>query len=105
MGLGHGAYCFGCCAGLMVIVFALGVMSVLWMALVAGLVLAEKVLPFGDRLSRAFAISLLALGIWIASAPRSVPGLTQPSSGKADGPGRGSGRVGPGSVGTARATP
>ena len=47
MGLEHGGYCVGCCWGLMLILFALGVMSIVWMALVAGLIFAEKVLPRG----------------------------------------------------------
>jgi predicted metal-binding membrane protein len=78
MGLEHGAYCVGCCWGLMLILFALGVMSLLWMAVVAALIFAEKVLPFGERLSRVFALAFIALGIWVAAAPGSVPGLTQP---------------------------
>ena len=78
MGVEHGAYCVGCCWGLMLILFALGVMSLLWMAVVAALIFVEKVLPVGERLSRVFAIFFVALGVWVASAPGSVPGLTQP---------------------------
>jgi predicted metal-binding membrane protein len=78
MGLEHGAFCVGCCWGLMLILFALGVMSIVWMLVVAGLILAEKVLPFGEGLSRVFAVAFVAAGIWIAAAPSSVPGLTQP---------------------------
>jgi hypothetical protein len=52
MGLSHGAYCVGCCWGLMLILFALGVMSVFWMVVVAAIIFAEKVTPFGARLSR-----------------------------------------------------
>jgi predicted metal-binding membrane protein len=78
MGFVHGAYCVGCCWGLMVVLFALGVMSLTWMAMVAGIIFAEKVLPFGFRLTRVFALVFVTLGIWIAAAPDSVPGLTQP---------------------------
>jgi predicted metal-binding membrane protein len=78
MGAEHGGWCVGCCWGLMLILFALGVMSVVWMLVVAGLVFAEKVLPVGERLSRLFAVALVALGVWVAAAPHSVPGLTQP---------------------------
>lgn len=78
MGAEHGAWCVGCCAGLMLALFALGVMSLFWMAVVAGAIFAEKVLPYGDRLSRAFALALVALGLWIAVAPGSVPGLVEP---------------------------
>ncbi|TMK27379.1 MAG: DUF2182 domain-containing protein, partial [Actinobacteria bacterium] len=78
MGAEHGAYCVGCCWGLMVVLFALGVMSLFWMAVVAALIFAQKVLPYGDRLSRVFAVAFVAFGIWLAAAPGTVPGLTQP---------------------------
>ena len=80
MGLEHGAWCVGCCWGLMVILFALGVMSLLWMAVVAAVIFAEKVLPIGPRLPAVFAACFIALGIWIAAAPSSVPGLTEPGT-------------------------
>jgi predicted metal-binding membrane protein len=78
MGGEHGAYCVGCCWGLMVILFALGVMSLLWMAVVASLIFAQKVLPRGDRLVLPFAAAFVAFGIWIAVVPEQVPGLTRP---------------------------
>ena len=68
----------------MVVLFALGVMSLLWMAVVAALIFAQKVLPLGNRLTSAFAVAFVAGGIWIASAPGSVPGLIQPNSPAAD---------------------
>lgn len=80
MGAEHGAYCVGCCWGLMIVLFALGVMSLTWMAVVAVLILAQKVLPHGERLTRVFAVLFLAAGIWVAAAPGSVPGLTLPDS-------------------------
>jgi predicted metal-binding membrane protein len=83
MGVEHGAFCIGCCWGLMLVLFALGVMSITWMLVVAGLIFAEKVLPFGARLSRIFAVAFVAVGIWVAAAPSSVPGLTQPGSAQA----------------------
>lgn len=61
----------------MLVLFAVGVMSVFWMAVVATVVFAEKVLPGGERLS-ALALALVALGVWIAVAPPSVPGLQEP---------------------------
>ncbi len=79
MGLEHGAFCVGCCWGLMVILFALGVMSLFWMAVIAGVIFAEKVFPYGFRLSRVFALAFVGLGIWIAASPGSVPGLTNPA--------------------------
>lgn len=80
MGVEHGLYCVGCCWGLMVILFTLGVMSLFWMAVVAGIIFAEKVLPFGLRLTRVFAVAFVAFGIWVAVSPSSVPGLTEPRS-------------------------
>ncbi|HVD58005.1 MAG TPA: DUF2182 domain-containing protein [Thermoleophilaceae bacterium] len=78
MGLEHGLFCVGCCSGLMLILFAVGAMSLVWMALIAGLIFAEKVLPFGARLPALLAVSFVLLGAWVAAAPGSVPGLTQP---------------------------
>ena len=69
MGAEHGGYCVGCCWGLMLLLFALGVMSLFWMAVVAALIFAQKLLPFGQRLPYALALALLALGIWVAAAP------------------------------------
>jgi predicted metal-binding membrane protein len=77
-GLRHGLDCVGCCLGLMAVLFALGVMSIFWMAVVAAVVFAEKVLPHGLRIARVVAPALAALGIWVAVSPSSVPGLTEP---------------------------
>lgn len=79
MGTVHAAYCVGCCAGLMIVLFAVGVMSLLWMTAVAAVIFAEKVVPHGEAVARAVALALVALGLWIAIAPDSVPGLTDPS--------------------------
>jgi predicted metal-binding membrane protein len=83
MGAEHGLFCIGCCWGLMVILFALGVMSLVWMLVVAAVIFAEKVLPYGLRLARVFAVAFVAVGVWVAGSPGSVPGLTQPDSNKA----------------------
>ena len=78
MGVEHGGYCVGCCWGLMVALFALGVMSLTWMAVVAAVIFGEKVTRFGARFSRVVAVGLVFVGVWVAVAPGSVPGLTQP---------------------------
>ena len=78
MGAEHGLYCVGCCFGLMVVLFALGVMSLFWIAVIAAVIFAEKVTPLGARLRRPLAVALALLGVWVAAAPSSVPGLTQP---------------------------
>ena len=80
MGLEHGSWCLGCCVGLMLVLLVLGVMSITWMVVVAVVIFAEKVLPLGARLRGVVALVLIGLGIWIASAPASIPGLTEPGS-------------------------
>jgi len=79
MWIEHGGFCVGCCTGLMLALFALGVMSLFWMAVVAAAILVEKTLPGGEAFARLLAVVLVALGIWVAAAPGSVPGLEQPA--------------------------
>jgi len=79
MGFVHGLYCVGCCWGLMIVLFSLGVMSLVWMGVIAGIIFAEKVLPWGLRLSHALGVAFVVLGLWIAFAPGSVPELQDPS--------------------------
>ena len=79
MGIEHGGYCVGCCTGLMLALFALGVMSLFWMAVVAAAILVEKALPGGEAFARLLAVVLVALGLWVAASPASVPGLKQPT--------------------------
>ena len=78
MGAEHGLFCVGCCWGLMLALFALGVMSLFWAAVVAAAIFAEKVLPRGLALARVLAVALVALGLLVALAPGHVPELTQP---------------------------
>jgi predicted metal-binding membrane protein len=77
-GLAHGLDCVSCSGALMAVLFVLGAMSLFWMAVVAVAIFAEKVLPRGPRFAPALAVALVALGIWVAVSPASVPGLTQP---------------------------
>jgi predicted metal-binding membrane protein len=81
MGMKNGAWCVGCCWALMASLFALGVMSVLWMAVVAGLIAIEKTLPWERPATYGTAIVTLALGIMFLVAPSAIPGLTIPHSG------------------------
>jgi predicted metal-binding membrane protein len=80
MGVGHGAWCVGCCIALMAVLFALGVMSLVWMAFVAVLIAIEKLLPWKALANRGIAVLLLTLGLAVALAPERVPGLTVPDS-------------------------
>lgn len=77
-GLAHGLDCVVCSGALMAVLFVLGAMSLFWMAVVAVAIFAEKVLPRGQWLAPLFAVALVALGMWVAVSPASVPGLTQP---------------------------
>ncbi len=79
MGAEHGLFCVGCCWGLMLALFALGVMSLFWTAVAAAVIFAEKVLPQGQRLTRVLAAALVALGLLVALSPSRVPGLTEPA--------------------------
>jgi predicted metal-binding membrane protein len=79
MGMRNGAWCVGCCWALMASLFALGVMSLTWMAVVAGIIAGEKLLPW-SRVSRVgTAVLLCALGALVLLAPDAVPGLTIPT--------------------------
>jgi len=80
MGAEHGAWCVGCCWALMATLFALGVMSVGWMAFIAALVAAEKMLPWPRATNLAIVTLLVVLAAGVTLAPDVVPGLTQPGS-------------------------
>jgi predicted metal-binding membrane protein len=80
MGTRHGAWCVGCCWALMASLFALGVMSLAWMALVAALIAVEKILPWGRAVTYGTAVLLLVLGVLLLAAPDAIPGLTLPDS-------------------------
>jgi len=81
MGARHGAWCVGCCWALMASLFALGVMSIAWMAFAAALIAAEKTLPWGRAVTYGTAAILLVLGVVLIVAPNALPGLTIPSQG------------------------
>jgi predicted metal-binding membrane protein len=80
MGSKHAAWCVGCCWALMAGLFALGVMSLTWMAVVAVLIALEKVLPWRRVATWGTAAVLLALGIALMAAPGDVPGLVVPGT-------------------------
>jgi predicted metal-binding membrane protein len=84
MGAENGAWCVGCCWALMASLFALGVMNVVWMALVAGVIALEKTLPWRRVAGFSTAALLVALGVLVLAAPHAVPGLTIPGSGMAE---------------------
>jgi predicted metal-binding membrane protein len=59
MGLRHGVFCLGCCWVLMSLLFVLGVMNLVWIAILAGFVLLEKVVPAGQWVSRVTGLLLI----------------------------------------------
>ena len=81
MGAKNGAWCVGCCWALMASFFALGIMSIVWMAVIAGLIAIEKTLPWRRVATYGTTTVLLVLGLLLLAAPHAVPGLTIPVSG------------------------
>jgi predicted metal-binding membrane protein len=79
MGARHAAWCLGCCWLLMGALFALGAMSLAWMALVAALIALEKTLPWRRLVTWGTAAVLLSLAVLLVAAPHAVPGLVVPS--------------------------
>jgi predicted metal-binding membrane protein len=71
LGARHGAFCLGCCWALMLVMFAVGVASLIWMALLTALMVHEKTRPTGARTVPLTGVTLLALGstlfLWEAS--------------------------------------
>jgi predicted metal-binding membrane protein len=80
MGVKHGIWCVGCCWALMAALFALGVMSIGWMAFIAALIAIEKLLPWRRVANLGVAVLLLVLGVSVVLVPEHVPGLTIPPS-------------------------
>ncbi len=65
LGLRHAGYCVGCCWALFVVLFAVGVMSVPWMAALALVIFVEKAAPKGDRLAVVIGVAFVAVGLLI----------------------------------------
>jgi predicted metal-binding membrane protein len=70
VGVRHGLNCLGCCWALMLVMFATGVGSLLWMVALTAVMVAEKVAPQGARLVRPVAVLLAVAGVVV-----SVPAL------------------------------
>ena len=80
MGARHGAWCVGCCWALMASLFALGVMSIVWMAVVAGLIAFEKLIPWRRAATYGTAGVLLVLGVLLLVAPDAIPASPFPGA-------------------------
>jgi predicted metal-binding membrane protein len=79
LGARHGAWCLGCCWALMAALFAVGIMSLGWMAVIAAFIAGEKLLPWPKASRYAVAVALLALGLAVSLVPADVPGFAEPT--------------------------
>jgi predicted metal-binding membrane protein len=76
LGLLHGIYCVGCCWVLMALLLVVGVMNVLWIALLALLVLFERLTPWGRWIGRIAGAVCIGVGVWMVASPLHVrPGI------------------------------
>ncbi|WP_367319129.1 DUF2182 domain-containing protein [Streptomyces sp. HUAS ZL42] len=78
VGLHHGAYCVGCCAGLMVVLVPLGVMNVAAMAGLAVVIFAEKLWAWGPLLGRVVGVAFLVMAVLAPFQDWLLPGLEEP---------------------------
>jgi predicted metal-binding membrane protein len=66
LGLRHGLFCLGCCWALMLVMFGVGIGSLVWMAALAGVMTIEKAVPGGRRIVPLVGVALLLLaGLWL----------------------------------------
>jgi predicted metal-binding membrane protein len=63
MGFRHGIFCLGCCWALMCLLFVVGVMNLVWIAVLTGVVLLEKIGPAGAIAARIVGVAMVVLGI------------------------------------------
>jgi predicted metal-binding membrane protein len=68
MGVSHGTFCLGCCWALMLLGFVLGLMNLVWMAVLTVVVCIENLAPRGPAVSRALGIGLVLLGVVVVIA-------------------------------------
>jgi predicted metal-binding membrane protein len=76
MGLDHGAYCVGCCWGLMLVMFVMGLMSLVWMGGLTTVIFLEKVTRYGPALSKVVGGILIILGVGILLHPSLIQHLS-----------------------------
>jgi len=80
MGAVHGGWCVGCCWALMAALFALGVMSIGWMAFIAALIAVEKLFPSRIAANWSVTAVLALVGMTLLVSPSSVPGTPDAGS-------------------------
>ena len=69
MGVHHGTYCIGCCWFIMALLFVGGVMNLIWVVAIAAFVMAEKLLPAGERIGQAAGVLAVAIGGYLLLTP------------------------------------
>ncbi len=75
VGMYHGAYCVGCCWGLMLVLIAVGVMNLAWMAVITAVIFLEKTWKHGPAFSRITGASLIVFAFFVPAHPELLPGL------------------------------
>ena len=73
LGLQHGIFCLGCCWALMLTMFAVGVGSLVWMTALTGVMVIEKTMPWGRRLTPAVGALLVTWGVLVCIQPGWLP--------------------------------
>jgi predicted metal-binding membrane protein len=73
LGVRHGLFCLGCCWALMLLMFAIGVGSLAWMAALTGVMTIEKTTRYGNRLAPVVGIGLLLFGAIVLIQPHWLP--------------------------------
>lgn len=64
-GFEHAGFCLGCCWALMLVVLALGMSSLFWMAAIAAVIFVEKATAIGARASSPVAVALFGVAVWV----------------------------------------
>ncbi len=75
-GVAHGWHCLGCCWALMVVLLVVGIMNLLWMAVIAAVFLVDKHWSHGEGLTRVVGTGLIVLGIAVIVFPDLLPYLS-----------------------------
>ena len=79
VGMYHGVYCVGCCWGLMLVLIAVGVMNLAWMAVLTVVIFLEKTWKYGPAFSRITGVSLIVFALFVPAHPELLPGLYMPA--------------------------
>jgi len=69
MGFEHGAYCLGCCWGLMLVLFVVGMMNLVGMVILSAIIFIEKVVPYGQTIGKLTALGLIIMGLITLAMP------------------------------------